>query len=349
MSKNYPKFRIEDYNPTNNEDTNLLSSPITFEELDFAIKSSKSNSAPGEDKINYEIIKFIPEALQRVLLDIFNDCFSSGLYPDSWNTQLISFIPKNDSNKARPIALASCFLKLFEKIITNRLTWYTERNNFLSNSQFGFRKSKSCIDNLNIFVNFTQQAFYKGEKVAALFLDIKGAYNCVIPDLLLKDLSELNLPKEYIVFFEKMLTERILIPTNLAKDTEQESAHLGLGQGSGLSPFLWAIYTRFIQNCVHPNIKILQFADDIVIFIKSKHIKEAVLDLEREANHLYLKLSQKNLYLAPEKCELIIFSQQYIKKKLSVNLNNKKLNATNHIRFLGLHLGLPPTKLELSY
>ena len=63
----------------------------------------------------YEIIKSLPEALLRVLVDIYNDCLWSGEFPDEWNKYLITFILKGNNNeKARPIALASCLLKIFE-------------------------------------------------------------------------------------------------------------------------------------------------------------------------------------------------------------------------------------------
>lgn len=335
------EFILNNYDFQCNESNEFLLSPISFEEMHFVIYSVKKNSAPGFDKISYELIKRLPESYLRVLMDIYNDCIFSGTLPLDWNKYLVSFIPKSsDRSKPRPIAMSSCFLKILEKIINNRLMYYVERNKLLSVTQLGFRKGKSSVDNLSIFVNFVQEAFFKGETVAAIFLDIKGAYNCVIPDLLLKDLASLNIPKEYMMFFKNLLIERILIPTNLNKEElEEVLVKLGLPQGSCLSPLLWAIYTRFIETCVDENVKILQFADDIVIFSKARFVNEMVLNLEREVNHLFRCLKAKNLLLAPEKCEFIVFSKEKIHThQFSIKINGKELKPGNTVRFLGLYL-----------
>jgi hypothetical protein len=48
----------------------------------------------------------------------------------------------------RPTSLTSCFRKIFERIITNRLSWFVEHQNLLSPEQAGFWKQHSTTDNL---------------------------------------------------------------------------------------------------------------------------------------------------------------------------------------------------------
>jgi hypothetical protein len=50
---------------------------------------------------------------------------------------------KNDLNNYRPISLLNVFSKIIEKIVGSRLSSYLERNNLISDSQYGFRKSHS--------------------------------------------------------------------------------------------------------------------------------------------------------------------------------------------------------------
>ena len=115
----------------------------------------------------------------------------------------------------------------------------------------------------------------------------------------MKDLAELNIPKEYITFFYKLLSKRLLIPTNLPKNIEEKETYIGLAQGSGVSPAFWAIYTRFIDSLIGSGVQVLQFADDLVLFVKSKTIAEGIKVLEREVNALSKKLQEKNLLLVP--------------------------------------------------
>ncbi|CAB0040189.1 unnamed protein product [Trichogramma brassicae] len=141
-----------------------------------------------------------------------------------------------------------------------------------------------------------------GQQVVAVFLDIKGAYNSVIPNLLLKDLAELNIPPELLKFFQKLLVKRTLIPTNLSNpDITEGEARKGLPQGSCLSPTLWSIYTKFIKATIGQRANILEFADDIVIYTKSKNISKTLREMEEEVNNLHIKLKEKNLQLAPQK------------------------------------------------
>ena len=102
---------------------NFLSDPFSFEELDFILDNLKVKSAPGADKISYAILSALSEFYRRVLLDIYNDFYHFKLFPKQWNQYLVIFIPKGNSNKMRPISLASCLLKVMEKLIKERLLW----------------------------------------------------------------------------------------------------------------------------------------------------------------------------------------------------------------------------------
>ncbi|KAA5620575.1 hypothetical protein F3H11_34295, partial [Pseudomonas aeruginosa] len=51
----------------------------------------------------------------------------------------------------RPIVLSSVITKVVEHVIKNRLEWFIENSEHLSQTQFGFRKGKSVADSLGIF------------------------------------------------------------------------------------------------------------------------------------------------------------------------------------------------------
>ena len=70
--------------------------------------------------------------------------FENNKFNDNWKNFLIALIPKNTKNKFCPISLASCVLKLIERMINTRLQHYIEKNNLIPESQNGFRRSKSC-------------------------------------------------------------------------------------------------------------------------------------------------------------------------------------------------------------
>ena len=123
-------------------------SQFTFLEFNVALEDKKKNSAPGLDGIDFEVIDSMATKFKLLLLNIFNHMYSSSVFPRDWKNSFVHFIPKADGVNLRPISLTSCFCKRLETMIKNRLQWWSEDNNLFPPSQHGFRKSKSCQDNL---------------------------------------------------------------------------------------------------------------------------------------------------------------------------------------------------------
>lgn len=181
-----------------------MNNPFTIEELSLAVRSLKTKSAPGLDQIDNKI-SILPVEYLESLLDIFNGLIESGTFPEPWKHTLLIFIPKPGSKGVRPISLLSCFFKLLEKCIYFRLRWWTESQFIFPDSQFGFRNFKLGIDNLVILTNHIKAGFLSNKATAAVFLDIASAFDNVIPDILLKDLSDIGLPPRISNFIHKSL------------------------------------------------------------------------------------------------------------------------------------------------
>jgi hypothetical protein len=70
--------------------------------------------------------------------------------------------------------------------------WWLEHHQKLPGSQFGFRQGKSCTDNLSIFYRDIINTFIKDKGTTAAFLDMKAAYNNVLPDILDEKLKKVR-------------------------------------------------------------------------------------------------------------------------------------------------------------
>jgi len=185
----------------------MIDNPLTFRELESAIYS-RTKSSPGLDRFDYNIIRSIPSDLLMILLDIYNDIFAQGLFPDSWKRSLIIFVPKSSGKGVRPIALLSCFLKLLEKMLYRRMQWVIETRFLLPDFQSGFRNSRSCTDNLVMLTNHINSAFLNKTPILAVFLDIAGAFDNVIPQILIQDLRRAGFPVRFCKFIQNLLFER---------------------------------------------------------------------------------------------------------------------------------------------
>jgi hypothetical protein len=51
------------------------------------------------------------------------------------------------------------------------------------------------------------------------------------------------------------------------------TGYKSLHQGSVQSPFMYNFYTRLVEACLHPLCSILQYADDLVVYISGKHVE----------------------------------------------------------------------------
>ncbi|KAG5884009.1 putative RNA-directed DNA polymerase from transposon X-element, partial [Gonioctena quinquepunctata] len=129
-----------------------LSKNFEMWELNRALKQT-SNTAPGKDNITYSMLYHLPEGLKKSLLNIFNRIWNNEIaIPTEWKDYLVIPIlkhgkPKEEENSYRPISLASCILKTFERMLKNRLEHWLEHHTKLPASQYGFRRNWTKIFN----------------------------------------------------------------------------------------------------------------------------------------------------------------------------------------------------------
>ena len=120
----------------------------------MVIKLLQNGKAAGVDKVRNELLKHAGDKVKRLLVHMFKNILMSGVVPENWNISkailLLKRTPKFDLGNYRPITLSSCLSKLFVKILLQRLSIAMEEVNLLGNGQQGFRKGRSCQDNLFI-------------------------------------------------------------------------------------------------------------------------------------------------------------------------------------------------------
>ena len=102
--------------------------------------------------IRYKIYKIFKKSIVPILCKLFN-AFMKGesIHPRLKETTIILLHKKGDERNLdnwRPISLTNCDMKIFTKIITNRLNRIAQR--VISTSQYGFIKGRSIIENIQI-------------------------------------------------------------------------------------------------------------------------------------------------------------------------------------------------------
>ena len=125
----------------------MFAEPITEYEMKMEIENLKINKSPGYDEISAKILKAVSTEISEPLAYIFNLTFTTGVIPNSLKIALVTPVFNANANfifeNYRPISVLTCFSKLLEKIMYKRIIKFVEKNNILSNHQYGFRQNRS--------------------------------------------------------------------------------------------------------------------------------------------------------------------------------------------------------------
>jgi hypothetical protein len=156
------------------------------------IKSLKSRSSHGYDKISVKLLKISSQFNSSPLNYICNKVLSTGIFPIRLRYAQIKPLFKkyvrNTISNYMPISFLTAFLKIFEKVISVRLYQHLN-NNILANMQFGFRPNLSkekatfnLISELLLTLNLKQI-------VGGLYCDLQNASDSVNHDILLSEME----------------------------------------------------------------------------------------------------------------------------------------------------------------
>jgi hypothetical protein len=135
------------------ESANDSSRDIIMKELCAAIAKQKGKGAYGEDEIPPTFLKALQTKALTELLAIFNKSFRDADVPRLWRNAIIIPLlkagkPASELASYRPVSLTSCIVKLLERILADRLHFLAETRGWFSKFQAGFRKGRSCEDQI---------------------------------------------------------------------------------------------------------------------------------------------------------------------------------------------------------
>ena len=220
-------------------------------------------------------MKHLPDSSLSVLLKTFNDIWETGNAPKSLEEATIIPIPKpgkdnTNPNNYRPIALTSCICKTLERMINERLVWYLETNNIITEFQSGFRHQRSTNDHLVRLETFIREAFIKKEHLVTVFFDLEKAYDTTWKYGIMNDLHEIGLKGRLPSFVQNFLSNReFKVRVTLSEAHHQEQ---GVPQGSILSVTLFSLKINNIVKCLNPGVDCSLYVDDFLICYRSKNM-----------------------------------------------------------------------------
>lgn len=93
----------------------------------------------------------------------------------------------------RPVALTSHIIKVFEKILRDRIYSFLKTQQLINPNQHGFRKGRSCLSQLLQQYDHQLQKLVQGLNVDMVFLDFAKAFDKVDHGVLLHKLRSLGI------------------------------------------------------------------------------------------------------------------------------------------------------------
>lgn len=129
------------------------------------IKLLNASTASGLDEVSPKVVQAIANYIVKPLTHIFNLSFLSGIIPNALKIARVTPVYKADSKENfanyRPISVLPCFSKILEKLMYKRAITFLNKNNILSNNQYGFRAGHSTQQVVIELVDRISQAIEK--------------------------------------------------------------------------------------------------------------------------------------------------------------------------------------------
>ncbi len=174
---------LDTYDNNPDEGEHVLNCEITEQEIGEALSQLKQRKAAGVDKLIPELFIHSGIILLPYLKHLFQNIFSSGSYPKRWAEGMLHLIYKkgnrDDPNNYRDITLMSCFGKLFDQVMYNRLSTWEKEQEILHEEQAGFRSSYSTVDHIFTLQSLISASVYNRSKLYCGFIDFRKAFNSV--------------------------------------------------------------------------------------------------------------------------------------------------------------------------
>lgn len=164
------------------------------------------------------------------------------------------------------------------------MAWLAIEHQIVASQQFGALPLRSAVDLTTCLTHDVEEALLRGLKATILTMDVRGAFDGVLPGRLGQKLREQGWPEplvQWIISFATNRTVRIRLDGETGPDTD---IYCGLSQGSPISLVLFILYIAALFWLGKPTRR-FGYADDLALL-------EISADLQTNCDNLKQSLKK---------------------------------------------------------
>ena len=195
-------------------------------------------------------------------------------------------------------------LKLFTRVLNVRLDKVVEKQKFLSEHQFGFRKNKSTSDAIFVVTTAIEKAKQEGMDAGLASIDLSAAYDMVSRTALFKKLYSLGISGSFLEILQDYYTNDSVVYVVGTGVTKALYLIQGVKQGCNLSPLLFNLFLVDVIEEIHRTklgikigqniVTIISYADDLIILVECIENLNKIIDfLKQQCGKINMNVNAK--------------------------------------------------------
>ena len=239
-----------------------------------------------------------------------------------------------------PVSLFPVVIKVFEKLVNNRIVDHLEKCGLFSDFHYGFKSSRSTADLLTVVSDRIARAFNRSGATRTVALDISKAFDRVWYADLLHKLKSYGISGQIFELISSSFSNRRLQVVLGGKSSQEYPVNAGVPQRSILGPTLFLLYINGLPDDVICNIAI--YADDTTLYSKCDQAcdlwQQVELASELESDLRYT-VDWGRKWLADfnaGKTQLVSFDRSKNTGAIDVKMDGSLLEEKTSFKMLGL-------------
>ena len=321
----------------------LESEEFSSEEVAEILTHLRIRKSPGPDTVPNSALVNFAGVLTGPLTTIYNAALKLGYHPLAWkkSTNVVLRKPSKKDyslpNAYRPIALLPCLGKVFERLITGRLSGLLEAQGLLPEGHMGGRKTRGTETALLALTDFVRKRRAENKWVLGLFLDVQGAFNNVSKSALVHRLKTKRTPVKLVQWIESFLSNRSSSFKINSFTSTSFNIDTGIPQGSPISPLLYIIYNSDLLDSTSPDDISLGYIDDSSFVAAHQSIHGVQQLMQERIDRAVDWATSTGSVFDPGKTQLICFGPQPpVIPELT--FYNTKITPSASVTYLGVIL-----------